>query len=121
MVKIQKSKKFKDVTINTDLTNEPYGGIKIVIDQDDDSSNTDDGGEIKQDEDSHNDNYYPDSDSFDKSDEVENTFKELPSLDLNCLLVLYLDISQSMLFLLSVSQISKIFKIQKIMLMSHVN
>ena len=121
MVKIQKSKKFKYVAINTDLTTEPYGGIKIVIDQDDDSSNTDDGGEIKQDEDSNDDNYYPGSDSFDKSDEVENTFKELPSLDLNCLLVLYLDISQSMLFLLTVSQISKIFKIQKIMLMSHVN
>ena len=78
MVKIKKLEKCKDAVIDTDLRFEPYEGIRIVTD--DDSKNTDHDGEIPQDEDSNDDNYYHSSDLFDKSDKAENTYKELPSL-----------------------------------------
>ena len=46
------------------------------------STNADDAGEVTQQEDSNDDNYYLSTDLFDKSDKKENTFKEISSLDL---------------------------------------
>lgn len=48
-MKIKKLKKCNDVANNIDFTSEPYGGIKIVIEDDNYSTNTDDDGKITPD------------------------------------------------------------------------
>lgn len=50
MAEIKNTKKCKNQTINIDLTFEPRGAINMVIENNEQSANTDDDGETTQDE-----------------------------------------------------------------------